>query len=96
MTASANFALLTLPYGEGELHPVVFADEETLVLTDCGYPGALPLLEAGLKAHGFEPPRLDFAQDRAKAEASLKFLLHGCAHVRRIACYHGGLYRRPE
>ncbi len=84
----AEFTLLTLPYGKGSLHPVVFADASGLLLVDCGYPGALPLLEAELNAHGFDPLRLthlilthhDF--DHMGASAALK---RKYPHIRILA-----------
>ena len=83
-----QFALLNLPYGNGSLHPVVFADADALLLVDCGYPGALPLLEAELDAHGFDPARLthlilthhDF--DHMGAAAALK---RKYPHIRILA-----------
>ena len=83
-----QFALLTLPYGSTSLHPVVFSDEEALILVDCGYPGALPLLEAELKAQGFDPARLthlvlthhDFDHMGTAAEFKRKY-----PHIRILA-----------
>lgn len=88
MNIQAGFTLLTLPYENGSLHPVVFADKDALLLVDCGYPGALPLLEAELNAHGFDPARLthlilthhDF--DHMGAAAALK---HSYPHIRVLA-----------
>ena len=83
-----GFALLTLPYGNGSLHPVVFTGEDALLLVDCGYPGALPLLESELKAHGFDPSSIthlilthhDF--DHMGAAAALK---RQYQHIRILA-----------
>ncbi len=76
-----SFTLLTLPYGNAGLHPVVFADDGAVILLDCGYPGALPLLESELHAHGFEPAQLthlilthhDFDHMGAAAELKRKY-----------------------
>lgn len=81
MNNQASFTLLTLPYGESSLHAVVFSDKDTLLLIDCGYPGALPLLEAELRAHGLDPARLthlilthhDFDHMGAAAELKRKY-----------------------
>lgn len=88
MKTQTRFVLLTLPYGNGSLHSIVFSDEEALVLVDCGYPGALPLLEAELKTHGLDPTRLthlilthhDFDHMGAAAELKRKH-----PHIRILA-----------
>ncbi|MDR0925751.1 MAG: MBL fold metallo-hydrolase [Hungatella sp.] len=40
------------------IHPVLLLSANDVVLVDCGYPGFLPLLEAGMKSKGIDPGSL--------------------------------------
>ena len=53
-----SFVVLSLPFGEGSIHPVVFFDETSMLLIDCGYPGAFPALQAAFSAAGLMMDRL--------------------------------------
>lgn len=53
-----SFVVLSLPFGEGGIHPFVFLDEDSMLLADCGYPGAFPALQAAFSAAGLMMDRL--------------------------------------
>jgi glyoxylase-like metal-dependent hydrolase (beta-lactamase superfamily II) len=54
--------VLDIPFPVGTdddwIHPVVLRDENHLVLVDCGYTGAFPLIETALNTHGISPEQL--------------------------------------
>lgn len=53
-----SFVTLSLPFGEGAIHPVVFFDETAMLLADCGYPGAFPALLTAFETAGLTMNRL--------------------------------------
>ena len=53
-----SFVALSLPFGEGSIHPVVFFDEASMLLADCGCPGAFPALLRAFETAGLTMDRL--------------------------------------
>ncbi len=45
-------------YGEDSIHPVIFQDENEMILVDCGYTGFLPLLEQSAADKGVDFSKL--------------------------------------
>lgn len=48
-----NIVELSIPFGASKIHPILLFDDKHVILVDCGYVGALPLLEKALQKHGF-------------------------------------------
>lgn len=50
---SNHIVELSIPFGASKIHPILLVDDNNVILVDCGYVGALPLLEQALNKYGF-------------------------------------------